>query len=150
MSLQHRSVSLRSKTCHGISLSISMSPANFRYSNPIENIFSNLIPVVGAFPILGCHIMTALVWISIVIITTVNDHSGHHLPFLHSSEIHDYHHLTFNSSFSIYGIMDLLHNTHGIFTKSPNYKHHQTLYTLKCVRDVCRDAEAERLDAKQE
>lgn len=64
------------------------------YSNPIENIFSNVVPVVGAFPFLKSHILTALLWITIVIVTTLNDHSGHHLPFLHSSEIHDYHHMT--------------------------------------------------------
>lgn len=64
------------------------------YSNPIENILSNVVPVVGAFPFLKSHILTALLWITIVIVTTLNDHSGHHLPFLHSSEIHDYHHMT--------------------------------------------------------
>lgn len=64
------------------------------YSHPLENIFSNVLPVVGAFPFLRSHILTALLWISIVIITTLNDHSGHHLPFLHSPELHDYHHLT--------------------------------------------------------
>lgn len=64
------------------------------YSNPLENLFSNILPVVGAFPLLKIHIMTALLWITVVIITTINDHSGFHLPFLHSSEIHDYHHLT--------------------------------------------------------
>ena len=65
------------------------------YSHPFENIFSNLSPVVGSFFILrSVHILTGLLWISVVIITTLNDHSGHHLPFLHSSEIHDFHHMT--------------------------------------------------------
>lgn len=65
-----------------------------RNSNPIENLASNMAPVVGAFPLLNIHVMTALVWVSIVIITTLNDHSGYHLPFLHSPEIHDFHHKT--------------------------------------------------------
>jgi len=107
------------------------------YSNPIENVASNIIPVIGAFPILRCHILTALLWISIVIITTLNDHSGHHLPFLHSSEIHDYHHMTFNMNYSIYGIMDLIHDTLGSFKDSKNFEHHKTLYTLKSIREVC-------------
>lgn len=64
------------------------------YSNPIENTLSNVVPVVGAFPLLQSHILVAMLWVSVVIITTLNDHSGHHLPFLHSSERHDYHHLT--------------------------------------------------------
>lgn len=63
------------------------------YSHPLENFFSNVVPVVGAFTLLRPHILTALLWITIAIVTTLNDHSGHHLPFLHSSEIHDYHHL---------------------------------------------------------
>lgn len=64
------------------------------YSNPIENALSNVLSVVAAFPFLKIHILVALLWITVVIITTLNDHSGHHLPFLHSSERHDYHHLT--------------------------------------------------------
>lgn len=64
------------------------------YSNPIENTLSNTLPVAAAFPFLRPHILVALLWLSIVIITTLNDHSGHHLPFLHSSERHDYHHST--------------------------------------------------------
>lgn len=63
------------------------------YSHPIEHIFSNLMPIMIQFPFLKCHVLTAYLWLSIVIITTLNDHSGHHLPFLHSSEIHDFHHL---------------------------------------------------------
>lgn len=50
------------------------------YSHFLENLFSNLMPVIAAFPFLRPHIMTVLLWISIVIITTVNDHSGYHLP----------------------------------------------------------------------
>lgn len=64
-----------------------------QYCNPIENIFSNVLPVVAAFPVMKPHILTALLWLTVVVVTTINDHSGHHLPFLHSSERHDYHHM---------------------------------------------------------
>lgn len=64
------------------------------YSIPVENLFSNTLPVVAAFPFLRSHIMTALLWLTIVLITTLTDHSGHHIPFLHSAERHDYHHMT--------------------------------------------------------
>lgn len=63
------------------------------YCHPIEHILSNILPVVAAFPVLKCHVSTALLWITIALTTTINDHSGYHLPFLHSSELHDYHHL---------------------------------------------------------
>lgn len=63
------------------------------YCHPIEHLLSNIIPVVIGFPLMKCHPVTALLWLNIVIVTTINDHSGYHLPFLHSSELHDYHHL---------------------------------------------------------
>lgn len=63
------------------------------YCGTFEHIFSNLIPVAIGFKFMHAHITTALLWVTIVIITTLNDHSGYHLPFLHSSELHDYHHL---------------------------------------------------------
>lgn len=63
------------------------------YCNSVEHIFSNLIPVVIGFTLLKCHVATAFLWSTVVVITTLNDHSGYHLPFLHSSELHDYHHL---------------------------------------------------------
>jgi fatty acid hydroxylase domain-containing protein 2 len=63
------------------------------YAGTIEHIFSNLIPVVIGFRFMGSHMSTALLWLLNVLITTLNDHSGYHLPFLHSSELHDYHHL---------------------------------------------------------
>lgn len=62
------------------------------YSNPVENTLSNVVPIVAAFPLLECHILVALLWISVAVVTTLVDHSGHHLPLLHSSERHDYHH----------------------------------------------------------
>lgn len=63
------------------------------YCHPVEHVFSNILPVVAGFPIMKCHVSTALLLLTVVIVTTLNDHSGFHLPFLHSSELHDYHHL---------------------------------------------------------
>jgi fatty acid hydroxylase domain-containing protein 2 len=63
------------------------------YCHPIEHVLSNIVPVIAGFPIMKCHVSTACLWLTIVIITTLGDHSGYHLPFLHSSELHDFHHL---------------------------------------------------------
>lgn len=63
------------------------------YCHPIEHVLSNVVPVITGFVIVKCHVTTALLWLTIVITTTIGDHSGYHLPFLHSSELHDYHHL---------------------------------------------------------
>lgn len=63
------------------------------YCNSVEHVLGILLPYVAGFPITRCHVSTALLYLTIAIVTTLNDHSGYHLPFLHSPEIHDYHHL---------------------------------------------------------
>lgn len=78
------------KTHHEFQAPIAISAI---YCHPIEHVLSNIVPVVAGFPIMGIHVTTALLWLTAVIVTTLNDHSGLHIPFLHSSELHDYHHL---------------------------------------------------------
>lgn len=62
------------------------------YCHPVEHIMNNIFPVIIGFPIMGCHIATASLWLTSAIITSLADHSGLHIPFVHSSEFHDYHH----------------------------------------------------------
>lgn len=63
------------------------------YCHPIEHIFSNLLPpMLGVF-LLGSHVATAWLWFSLAILSTLNAHSGYHLPFFPSPEAHDFHHL---------------------------------------------------------
>ncbi|KAG5683687.1 hypothetical protein PVAND_012953 [Polypedilum vanderplanki] len=103
------------------------------YCGVFEHIFSNLFPVVIGLRFMEAHITTAYLWLTIVLVTTLNDHSGHHLPFLHSSELHDYHHLKFNVNFSVYGFLDKLHNTYGHFEKSKQFERHRTLFSLSPI-----------------
>lgn len=63
------------------------------YSHPVEHLFSNLGSVFAGVIVTGCHIATAWIWLSLLLISTFGDHSGYHMPFLHSSEYHDFHHL---------------------------------------------------------
>ena len=63
------------------------------YCGVIEHILSNLLPAVIGFKFVSAHVTTAALWLTIVIVTTLSDHSGYHLPFMHSSRLHDYHHL---------------------------------------------------------
>lgn len=68
---------------------------------------------------------------------TFNDHK---LKQLFSSYLSFFFVFSFNNNYSIYGIMDLLHNTLTMrFSK--NIKHHKTLYTLKSVREFINDKE---------
>lgn len=63
------------------------------YCHPLEHIGSNLVPpFLGVF-LLGSHVATAWLWFSLAILSTLNAHSGYHMPFFPSPEAHDFHHL---------------------------------------------------------
>lgn len=114
MSLLHQLRSpVLNKLFHLFFLSQFLSFSTALNCHPLEHIFSNVFPVIIGFPFMKPHILTALLWLSIVIISTLNDHSGHHLPFLHSSELHDYHHKTYillswNCQWFFYFLLDFL------------------------------------------
>ncbi|CAG9801959.1 unnamed protein product [Chironomus riparius] len=105
------------------------------YCGVVEHILSNLLPVVIGFKFVNAHVTTAVLWLTIVIVTTLSDHSGYHLPFMHSSRLHDYHHLKFNVNYSVYGFLDKLHGTYGHFETSKSYKNHRTLFSLSPLKD---------------
>lgn len=63
------------------------------YCHPLEHVLSNLLPVAGGSMIMQSHISVLWLWLTIATLTTLQTHSGYHLPFCHSSEFHDFHHL---------------------------------------------------------
>jgi len=63
------------------------------YCHPIEHLLSNLLPVAGGPMIMRSHPSVMWIWFLLATLTTLNNHSGYHLPFSHSSEFHDFHHL---------------------------------------------------------
>uniref|UniRef100_A0A182JD37 Uncharacterized protein n=1 Tax=Anopheles atroparvus TaxID=41427 RepID=A0A182JD37_ANOAO len=63
------------------------------YAHPFEFIISDLLPVYLGPALMTSHVFTVAVWLTFVMWDTLGDHSGYHLPFLGSSESHDYHHL---------------------------------------------------------
>ena len=65
------------------------------YAHPLEHALSNLLPVALGPLLLGSHLVTAWAWYALSLTSTVNAHSGYHLPLLPSPEFHDYHHLKF-------------------------------------------------------
>lgn len=62
------------------------------YCHPIEHAVGNLLPVTAGLLICGSHLVTTWIFLSLAILTTLNDHSDYHLPFLRSPEAHDFHH----------------------------------------------------------
>jgi methylsterol monooxygenase len=84
-----------------------------KYSRFLEHALANVFSAFIGFKIAKCHISTAYLWITTVLVTTLHDHSGefsllnwfknnselsfisgHHFFFLHSSQMHDFHHRT--------------------------------------------------------
>jgi methylsterol monooxygenase len=91
------------------------------YAHPIEHIVSNLLPLfVGPF-IFKSHVVTVWLWLCMAVINTIHMHSGYHLPFLPSSEQHDFHHKAFNVNYGVFHLLDTIHNTNRLFKQSLRY-----------------------------
>ena len=63
------------------------------YAHPLEHVLSNYLPPFLGVLLLGSHVATAWLWFSMALLSTINAHSGYHLPFFPSPEAHDFHHL---------------------------------------------------------
>ncbi|GFG34542.1 hypothetical protein Cfor_11895 [Coptotermes formosanus] len=109
------------------------------YCHPVEHIFANVLPLFLGPLIMGSHVATVWVWLSLAILITLNDHSGYHLPFLPSPEPHDFHHLKFNQCFGVVGLLDAIHGTDVMFRNSKSYTRHMLMLTLKPPREAFPD-----------
>lgn len=69
------------------------------YAHPVEHLCVNLLSAFSGIVLTGCHIAAGWLWIILLMTSTLADHSGYHLPFLHSAEFHDYHHLKWDTYF---------------------------------------------------
>lgn len=94
------------------------------YSHPIEHVLSNLIPVFAGPYILHSSIVSVWIWVVITTFSAVQSHSGYHIPFLLSAEMHDYHHRSFNVNYGVFGVIDAFHNTDRQFKLSDRYSLH--------------------------
>ena len=71
------------------------------YAHPLEHLVSNILPlIIGPF-VVKAHLSLAWFWYCLAILNTVNAHSGYHMPFMLSSEGHDFHHLKYASYITI-------------------------------------------------
>ncbi|XP_060531114.1 fatty acid hydroxylase domain-containing protein 2-like [Cylas formicarius] len=110
------------------------------YSHPVEHIFSNLVPpFLGVF-IMGSHVATAWLWFTLAILSTLNAHSGYHLPFFPSPEAHDFHHLKFNNCFGVLGVLDRIHGTDKHFRQTTAYVRHIMMLSFIPPRDAFPDS----------
>ncbi|XP_046394002.1 fatty acid hydroxylase domain-containing protein 2 isoform X2 [Ischnura elegans] len=109
------------------------------YCHPIEHVFSNLLPPFLGVLIMNSHVATAWLWFSLAILSTLNAHSGYHLPFMPSPEAHDFHHLKFNQCYGVLGLMDRLHGTDSVFRSTSAYSRHIMMLSLIPPREVFPD-----------
>ena len=62
------------------------------YGHPVD-FFLHCVLAVSLGPVVvRSHLSTAWVWYLVITSHELNDHSGYHLPWLRSSQAHDYHH----------------------------------------------------------
>lgn len=114
------------------------------YCHPIEHIFSNMVPPYLGPILMGAHSATIWLWFTLVILSTLNAHSGFHLPFFPSPEAHDFHHLKFNQCFGILGVLDRLHGTDSAFRASSIYQRHIMLLSLVPIKQLYPDNTKEK------
>lgn len=100
------------------------------YCHPVEHVLSNLVPPLLGVLLLGSHPATAWLWFSVALLSSLNAHSGFHLPFFPSPEAHDYHHLRFNNNYGVLGVLDRLHGTDRQFRQTDAYRRHLLLLSL--------------------
>ncbi|XP_017785987.1 PREDICTED: fatty acid hydroxylase domain-containing protein 2-like [Nicrophorus vespilloides] len=112
------------------------------YCHPLEHIFSNLLPPAMGVLMLGSHVATAWLWFSLAILSTLNAHSGYHLPFFPSPEAHDFHHLKFNNCFGVLGVLDRLHGTDTSFRSTRAYNRHIMMLSFLPAREIFPESDA--------
>lgn len=57
------------------------------YCHPLEHIFGNIIPIGMGNYLLRYTLVSSWIIYAVAVTTTLGDHSGYHLPFLHSPQV---------------------------------------------------------------
>ncbi|KAL0278419.1 UNVERIFIED_CONTAM: hypothetical protein PYX00_000246 [Menopon gallinae] len=109
------------------------------YCHPVEHFVANLLPVFLGPCLINAHLSTYLTWFALAVVFTLSEHSGYHLPFMTSSEYHDFHHFSFTNNFGFLGIMDSYYNTNDMFKKSIASSRHFIIRSTKSARELVPD-----------
>ena len=82
------------------------------YGHPVD-FFLHCVLAVSLGPVLvRSHLSTAWLWYLVITLHELNDHSGFHLPWLRSSQAHDYHHRTGRANYGNWcRLLDVVHGT---------------------------------------
>jgi len=110
------------------------------YTHPVEHIFTGQMSVGNGILLMGSPLPIMWLWLSMISLQVINDHSGYHLPFFFSTEFHDFHHLKFNSCFGWLGVLDWIHGTDQQLYNSSIYSNrHTRLFTTDSARELYPD-----------
>jgi fatty acid hydroxylase domain-containing protein 2 len=101
-----------------------------QYSHPFEHFICNFLPTTGFF-FLGIDLASGYVAMLFLMTSTIFEHCGLHLPFLHSPEFHDFHHSHFDECFSSHGFLDELFGSNKKFKASERMARHKTIFGFK-------------------
>jgi sterol desaturase/sphingolipid hydroxylase (fatty acid hydroxylase superfamily) len=107
-----------------------------RYAHPLEDLLSNIGPVMLGPLVMGAHFFELWLWLVLALFSTLTSHSGFHLPFFPSPEWHDYHHAKFEYNFGVLGVMDRLYGTDSKFATSVEHERNVVLLGLKSAREM--------------
>lgn len=109
------------------------------YCHPVEQVVANIFPPFFGLFLQNCHLSTYFLWFSLAVLFTLSEHSGYHLPFMTSPEVHDFHHYSFINNFGFLGILDSLHGTDKMYKQSMAYPRHFVIKSLKSARELVPD-----------
>ncbi|GBN57625.1 Fatty acid hydroxylase domain-containing protein 2 [Araneus ventricosus] len=113
------------------------------YAHPIEHVICNLLPAFFGPFLLGTHITVFWLWYCLALLTTLNAHTGFHLPLLPSPEAHNFHHLKFTDNYGAMGFLDDLHGTNKNFRNSEIYQRHFWSLSLAPLKQLYPDKQKE-------
>jgi len=82
------------------------------YSNPVEHVLCNLLPLVLGPVLCGSHVLAILVFVFIGLLHTLAVHSGYW--FCDDNGMHDEHHAKFNVNFGVSGVLDAWYGTYRL------------------------------------
>jgi len=90
-----------------------------QYAHPVEHIIANMAPLVVPLVYRRAHIITFCIWLGYSLVETAATHSGYDFfQFPFKANKHDLHHEKFNVYFGGLGIMDYLHGTDKLDSKT--------------------------------
>eukprot|EP00298_Acanthocystis_sp_HF-20_P030332 c9459_g1_i1.p1 GENE.c9459_g1_i1~~c9459_g1_i1.p1 ORF type:complete len:247 (-),score=86.76 c9459_g1_i1:73-792(-) len=80
------------------------------YAHPLEQIFTNLTPIVAGGFIFKSHIILVTIFLVIAVLNTLIAHCGYNFPYLDAKK-HDLHHSKTDVNYGFLGLCDWMHKT---------------------------------------